>query len=1209
MGGKTGTTTQSVSIPPAVLARYNSVNAQAQNVASTPFQQYSQDPNAFVSPVNQQQYAGIGNINQAANMAQPYYGTAGALTMAGAGGVSPDQYSGAAMQQYMNPYISNVANATSAQMQNLFGQQAQQLKGEAINAGAFGGDRAGIAQGNLANQQALAYGQTMGNIYNTGFGQAQQEFNTQQGVNLAAQQADQARLLAAGQQLGGLGGAAQQSALAGAQAQLGAGALEQQTQQAGQTALYNQFLQQQAYPFQVAQFLANIAEGTGALSGSTTTTTQPMPFFSDRRLKTDIKKIGEAKNGLPIYSYKYKGDDQTHIGFMADEVEHVHPEAVGLAGGYKTVDYDKASRPARYSGGLVQSEGGAVMPSHMGEGFAVGGIPSSVDTASLMKTIGMQENMPVTGGGIDNNVANAARALSPAPFVPPSVSAPQGYNPFADPKYQPDIGSATTTHDYGSGSHSAGGLGNAAYNNPFSDATAGSHGTNPYSGGPTYGGYSGIPESSNTYSEASGGRIPRAGGGGFDLDSILANQGSMYSDLAKGAHGSTSRNISTGQGGTSHTLMTAGAPPRAPESTMQQLSGLIGGPSGAINLAKEGSALYDKFSKTPPSAPPAKDVAAAAPALDASAGKVDVPPADIGSIDDTLSLFKSHGGLAGYAAGGTPEGLYSGNNSGSLDIPDDSNWQKDQQLQKSQMPSAPGASGGSSGFGDVLNAAKLAASFFLKDGGRAGYDNGGATYDEPGLHDYGQIEFPLKNSRNEPTAAPVEPGLAPKNVDVEPTASIAQKPAAASEPAPKPPGLIPQAKEPVPMTPPEKAATAVLGQAKNEPGWFDNPDNKNLALSILAGLGTMAGSNSRYLGSALLQGLGGGAQTYAALQKQAADVAHTQAATEAEKATAAATQAEAKVRTAQLYDKQFVPGVGWYVYDKTNPLSAPKLISDANGKPLAGIDPSEIPVTNKQQPVPGAPVAPVPTEKWAATTAIPDKFVPPQQTNIVMGGSLKDEAASAAGLSEQQRQKAQQAYNQQYQLAQMTEAFNQLPKEGFLTPGAYGDQRLDIAKKANTIASILGAKPFFDPNDVGAIEEIKKGSFRLGSALASSMGHEPGFIVQQAVGANPGFENTPAGYKRIAAGLAQAAQREVDESALFDNYRARFGHLNGAVELFNQINPPQKYADKAIVSTVSPEDAAALREYAAKYKDPSKAAAVIDKTYGDGAARAILGGQ
>jgi hypothetical protein len=38
MGGKTSKSTQTVSIPPEVLARYNAVNSRAKQAAATPFQ-------------------------------------------------------------------------------------------------------------------------------------------------------------------------------------------------------------------------------------------------------------------------------------------------------------------------------------------------------------------------------------------------------------------------------------------------------------------------------------------------------------------------------------------------------------------------------------------------------------------------------------------------------------------------------------------------------------------------------------------------------------------------------------------------------------------------------------------------------------------------------------------------------------------------------------------------------------------------------------------------------------------------------------------------------------------------------------------------------------------------------------------------------------------------------------------------------------------
>ena len=64
--------------------------------------------------------------------------------------------------------------------------------------------------------------------------------------------------------------------------------------------------------------------------------------FSDRRLKEDIERVGELYNGLPVYLYRFKGEDEFQIGVIADEVEKFRPEAVGERNGFKTVDYKTA---------------------------------------------------------------------------------------------------------------------------------------------------------------------------------------------------------------------------------------------------------------------------------------------------------------------------------------------------------------------------------------------------------------------------------------------------------------------------------------------------------------------------------------------------------------------------------------------------------------------------------------------------------------------------------------------------------------------------------------------------------------------------------------------------------------------------------------------------------------------------------------------------
>lgn len=61
-------------------------------------------------------------------------------------------------------------------------------------------------------------------------------------------------------------------------------------------------------------------------------------MFSDRRLKSNIVKLGEDPRGWGVYEYDIFGERQT--GVMADEVEKVIPEAVSThESGYKMVHY------------------------------------------------------------------------------------------------------------------------------------------------------------------------------------------------------------------------------------------------------------------------------------------------------------------------------------------------------------------------------------------------------------------------------------------------------------------------------------------------------------------------------------------------------------------------------------------------------------------------------------------------------------------------------------------------------------------------------------------------------------------------------------------------------------------------------------------------------------------------------------------------------
>jgi hypothetical protein len=66
-------------------------------------------------------------------------------------------------------------------------------------------------------------------------------------------------------------------------------------------------------------------------------------IFSDERLKDDVEPVGALYDGTNVYRYRYKGDDTPRIGVLAQEVERTNPDAVSEHGGYKAVQYGRAT--------------------------------------------------------------------------------------------------------------------------------------------------------------------------------------------------------------------------------------------------------------------------------------------------------------------------------------------------------------------------------------------------------------------------------------------------------------------------------------------------------------------------------------------------------------------------------------------------------------------------------------------------------------------------------------------------------------------------------------------------------------------------------------------------------------------------------------------------------------------------------------------------
>lgn len=94
----------------------------------------------------------------------------------------------------------------------------------------------------------------------------------------------------------------------------------------------------QGYQNQLGQYNAKMGGlfglGSAALGGWAA---------SDKRLKTDIKKIGETPiKGVNAYKFRYKGSPLMQMGAMAQEVMKKVPKAVGkMADGHLAVHYGK----------------------------------------------------------------------------------------------------------------------------------------------------------------------------------------------------------------------------------------------------------------------------------------------------------------------------------------------------------------------------------------------------------------------------------------------------------------------------------------------------------------------------------------------------------------------------------------------------------------------------------------------------------------------------------------------------------------------------------------------------------------------------------------------------------------------------------------------------------------------------------------------------
>lgn len=235
----------------------------ARRMLSQPVQGYTGQMSPGLS--DDQQSAGD-MIRGSVGAYQPYYDQAAAMTQASTG-MAPNVRAGSfgmglqgAINNYMNPYISNVVDSVNALGQQNLANSLNQTADQAIGAKAFGGSRHGVQEGIATAQNNLNTNNLLANLLSSGYTQATGLMGQDINNNLQAQVYNQAnantgmnRMQTAGNQMSNLGTANRAANTADISNLMNYGTLQQQTTGAQQQAAYNEWLRQQNMPLQMQQ--------------------------------------------------------------------------------------------------------------------------------------------------------------------------------------------------------------------------------------------------------------------------------------------------------------------------------------------------------------------------------------------------------------------------------------------------------------------------------------------------------------------------------------------------------------------------------------------------------------------------------------------------------------------------------------------------------------------------------------------------------------------------------------------------------------------------------------------------------------------------------------------------------------------------------------------------------------------------------------------
>jgi hypothetical protein len=295
----TDQTVTQTSIPDYAKPYVETMLGKTEALSTTPYQTYDRERTAGFTPMQQQAFQGAQGM-QTSGATGFGAGLAGAAGLGALGtNYDPTQFQGQQFgqqqaQQYMSPYMQSVVDIQQREAQRQGDIAGTQRGAQATQSGAFGGSRQAIMDAEAARNLSMQKGDIQAQGLQSSYAQAQSQFNADQARQMQAQQlSEQSKQYGAGLGLQGLStaiqGAGQLGTLGSQQFAQGMdvnklqqayGTQQQQQDQNIMSQQYQDFLNQQNYPYKQLGFMSDMLRGLPLSQSSSQMYQQPPSMVS-----------------------------------------------------------------------------------------------------------------------------------------------------------------------------------------------------------------------------------------------------------------------------------------------------------------------------------------------------------------------------------------------------------------------------------------------------------------------------------------------------------------------------------------------------------------------------------------------------------------------------------------------------------------------------------------------------------------------------------------------------------------------------------------------------------------------------------------------------------------------------------------------------------------------------------------------------------------